>query len=305
MKRLPIEIGDKIRPFSHLPGTKMPLPFSEKGIQVFPAAINLLPENRLIALNITGPVKNFTCMLDLELGVVKVFGEAQSGYFRYYVFSENDRIYFYQDRGNPVLPEGILTADKLPASKKFEKFSLGSNKTLDFDLVKRRMSLSEILPIWYRLGQMFEPRPAGLEVDFKNQFNAGFTGIFYPEHVEHLGIDLPPLENSLARGFNKIRSLLILEKETVSILPEILPLFPHGKVMGLQTSFGEIDIEWTKNHIRQMVVDCKNNAKIDFSFPKTHKNCRLRTVDLNLNLSLNCTLDLRAGARYYFTHFQE
>lgn len=331
-KASPIKIADVIRPFSHLPGTKFPLPFSNHGIQVYPASLRLLPENKLIPLNINGPVKNFTCMLDLERGTVKVFGEALSGYFRYYIFAVEDKVCFYQDRGSPILPEeaSLARAEKLPASKKFEKFSLGSNKTLDWELVKRRKSLEELLPVWYRLGQMvkcpYEKGPPSLLQDliqstgmqaalsFLNLFQAGFSGIFHPELIDnsYLGFNLQPLGagqnpfSSLVEGFNKIRSLLILENEsTCAILPEILLFFPHGKVTGMQTSFGKIDVEWTKNHIRQMVIHCEVPSKIHFSFPKTHKNCRLKLPDLNLNLSLNCTLDLRADTHYFLSHFQE
>lgn len=331
-KASPIKIEESLRPFSHLPGTKLPLPFSDKGIQVFPAAIRLLPENKLIPLNISGPVKNFTCMLDLEKSVIKVFGEAASGYFRYFLFASDDKVCFFQDRGNPVLIESssLVFADKLPSSKEFEKFSLGSNKTLDWELVKRRSLLEEIMPVWYRLGQMFKCsgehdsesllrellKSTGLptKAAFLNLFHAGFSGIFHPESMDYsyLGMPLAPVESgqnpisSLVDGFNKIRSLLILENgSNCVILPEILLFFPHGKITGIQTSFGEVDVEWTKNHIRQMVIHCIKPSKVDFSFPKTHKNCRLKTADLHLNLSLNCTLDLRADTHYFFSHFQE
>lgn len=326
-KAVPIKIADKIRPFSHLPGTKLPLPFSEKGIQVFPSALRILPENKLIPLNISGPVKNFTSVLDLEKGIITVFGNAASGYFRYHIFAREDEICFFQDRGNPVLSESapLVSVEKLPASKKFEKFSLGSNKTLDWELVKRRQALEEILPVWYRLGQMvkcpFEHGSPSLLQDlvqssglpttqhFLNLFHAGFSGILYPELQEHLGFNHSPIGEDLSNiveGFNKIRSLLIVESESkCAILPEILLYFPHGKITGLQTSFGEIDIEWTKNHIRQMVIRSKSQSKVHFLFPKRHVSCRLKTADLQLSLSLNCTIDLRTDTHYFLSHFQE
>ncbi len=321
----PITITEKIQPFSHLPGTKFPIPFSDKGLQVFPAALILYPENQLIPLNIKGPVKNFTSMLDLEKGTVKVFGEAVSGYFRYYIFTVDGKICFFQDRGEALLPEGTSLAkvNQLPSSKKFEKFSLGSNKSQDWELVKRRENLEEILPVWYRLGQMFKC-PYGhsssllkeltQESSFLNLFNAGFSGIFHPESFDsnYLGFALPPVGqgqnplSSLVEGFNKIRSLLILEKDsTCQVLPEILSFFPHGKITGLQTSFGEVDVEWTKNRMRQMVVRCTKQSHVQFSFPKTHKRCRLQASDLHLNLTLNCSLDLRANTHYFLSHFQE
>ena len=331
-KASPINIAEHLRPFSHLPGTKFPLPFSEKGVQIFPAAICLLQENEWIPLDITGPVKNFTSMLDIELGAVVVFGEAVSGYFRYYIFAENEEICFFQDRGHSVLSKSssLISKTKRPSIKKLEKLSLGSNKALDWELVQRRGHLEEILPIWFQLGQMFKCsykhgasslledllQSSGLQAktNFLNFFKAGFSGIFHPESMDHayLGFNQHPLDknqnpiSSLVEGFNKIRSFLVLENEkNCVILPEILLFSPHGRVTGIQTAFGKIDVEWTKNHIRQMVIHCTHSSKIDFSFPKTHKNCRLRTVDLNLNLSLNCTLDLRAGTQYFLSHFQE
>lgn len=309
-----IKIALRFCPFSHLPGTKFPIPFSTKGVQIFPSALVLLPENLLIPLAIKGPVSKFTSTLDLERGVIKVFGESEEGYFRYYLFSKKGELCFFQDKGTPIFPKNLMPEEKLRVSPHFERISFGSSKKLDWDLVKRRGDLKEILPVWFQLGQMipiqdFKGEPSLLERgQLELLFNAGFSGILYPEKedVTHSGLSLPPLgesENpfvSLTEGYKIIRSKLLIEEENTCY---ILPSFPYpeGRAIGLKTKFGSVDLEWTKGFLRKMWIHCEHTQMTTFAFPKTHKSCHLDDKKLNLN----CVLDLSASNEYFLDHFKE
>lgn len=316
-----------MRPFSHLAGVKYPVPFSNFGVQIFPAAI--IVQGNTIPLKVEGPVLGFTSMLDLERGVIQVFGTAKSGYFRYFLFSLNGNFAYFQDRGEPIFPNEYAQADRLPSLKEGEKISFGFSKALDFELVKRRLNWGEVLPVWFKLGQMMPKgqieqtgdclfktfiQSKGLELkeSFWNFFSSGFSGIFHPEShdASYLGFNMCPSQDAfttLHEGYKKIRSLIILEKSgVIEILPEILPLFVHGRAIRLQTSFGFVDLEWTKGMLRQMMITCKTPSSIELHFPKNHKKCRLESsAKLKLSLDLNCTLDLRKDTQYCLSHFQE
>lgn len=301
------KIADRFRPFSHLPGTQFPLPFSTLGVQVFPAALVVLPESRWIPLKIEGPVLQFTATLDLEKGVITVLGQSQRGYFRYSLFSKNGAVYFFQDKGEALFEQ---LAKELPPPPSLERISFGSSKKLDWELVKRRRDLKEILPVWFRLGQMIPPQefkqePSLLQSgDFETLFHAGFSGIFYPESTDitHSGLLLPPIgkgENpfvSLSEGYKKIRSWLIQEGESCAILPQAP--YPQGRAAYLKTAFGSVDFEWTKGRLRKVWIDCQKDSS--FTFPKSLKSCRLKGNRLDLKKPLVLT-----QGKYFLDRFEE
>lgn len=286
-------------PFSHTPGVKVPVPFSSTGVQVYPAAIKLLPENRLIPLNIAGPVNDFTVVLDLERGCIRVFGKGVNGHFRYYIFATNGEIFFFQDRGEPLFHK---MARRLPVIVTKEKLTLGSSKKLNWDQVKERSKLDEILPVLFSLGQMIPSTGHLLSSDFLEAFNGGFSGILYPEIQEHLGYQTHLF--GLNEVYQNIRSRLWNEENNF-FLPNILTEFSHGMATSLKTSFGYVDIEWTKGFMRRVLIHAKKNCSISFKFPKGHKSCCLTAPNFKLPLKLSCTLDLRADTKYLLGHFEE
>lgn len=296
--------SERFRPFSHLPGEKFPLPYSLEGVQIFPAAICLLAEHRVIPLNIDGPVQNFTSTLDLERGVIQVHGVETRGHFRYFLFCLEDKIYRFQDRGEPVFFKDapLLEAQKLPSFQEKERISFGSTKTLDWELVKRRANLTEILPIWFHLGQMIPPQNSS-SVDLEKQFLSGFSGIFYPEKQNFLGYDVEA--GDLHGGYQKIRSLLLQEdQQSCRMLSSRIS--PHGRALGFKTSFGTVDFEWTKHEMRRMWIRCTQSKSVEFHFPKLQKSCRLESnAHLKCTMHLNKTLDLRANTDYFLSHFQK
>ena len=137
-----INIAERLRPFSHEAGVFVPLPGSLLQLQVFPTLLRVFDSEKLIEEKpLVGSYKGFTVMLDLERGCIKVWSRGQEGIFRYHIYSHE---------GSFVVGEGKdnCSIGKMP------RLSLGSHKKQDWTLVKRRLDMCEILPVWHRLGKM-------------------------------------------------------------------------------------------------------------------------------------------------------
>lgn len=164
-----IKIASRFRPFSHQKGASALLPKSFWSVQVFPALVvfkNI--ETYTLALEIKGPVKEFTLEQDLEKGYLCVFGHTQEGYIRYLISREADGILIQFEK---TPKEGVLCqflgkewrikpkdSLLLPLPLEHaqvevgkERLSLGVDKKADWDLILRRSDLAEILPFWLRL----------------------------------------------------------------------------------------------------------------------------------------------------------
>ena len=89
-----IKIVEKIRPFSHLPGTCLLIPFTHWQLQAFPSLLRIndlySEEVQEIALPVEGPVSGFTVELDLEKGDILIFGKGQNGFFSYKIYKQAD-----------------------------------------------------------------------------------------------------------------------------------------------------------------------------------------------------------------------
>lgn len=173
-----ITIAERLHPFSHRPGVRCPLPLSTWQATFYPTRIILqkidTPSQRFtLDLALQGPMKDFTAEVDLEKGVIRVFGSTPLGYLFYEVRRSSDGILFtfekvpssslnctihgkaiaYQlgEKETLLVPiplENALAA--IPA----ERLSLGMHKSQDWDMVLRRFDLKEIFPIFMRLGAM-------------------------------------------------------------------------------------------------------------------------------------------------------
>lgn len=173
-----ITIAQRLHPFSHLPGAACLLPKSHWQVEVFPALLRFsslanASEQIDLKLSIPGPMDGFTAEMDLERGVILVFGMTAQGYLRYQIQRHPDGISLVFEK----LPKGGITcfyvqkgicyemkekqALLLPVAKESslpsvpqERLSLGMHKAQDWDLICRRKDLKEVFPLWLRLGQM-------------------------------------------------------------------------------------------------------------------------------------------------------
>lgn len=300
-----ITISERLRPFCHLPGTSCVIPWSSWKVQAFPTLLkfeNLITgEKKEDKLPWKGPVLDFTIELDLEKGVVWVFGHTLDGYRRHKIEM-------------PEIPVAAL-----------ERLSLGMHKTLDWELVKRRRDLKEILPVWFRLGQMVPE--AGKKVGaaallkeygkmevceaYLKMFLAGFEGILTPRlsDPDHQGIiaegnfSESPLV-LLREGARLIRSLFFTEsKESWSFLPCLPPEFHAGRLLDLQTELGDkIDLEWSKKLLKRVIITPAVSREIFIHLQKPLQSFRAEKGERQ---TIERSLKLEAGKRIYLDRFEK
>jgi len=303
-----IKIAEKLRPFTHQPGMKVPLPGSKWILQVFPTLIKVFDGKEVVQdwpLDVQGPVKDFTVQLDLVKGCVHVFGQAQNGSFRKTVYPGESGISFAPTE----------------ASKSVERLSLGSHKSQNWLGVTRRGDLKEILPVWFQLGQMIsridQDSSGGtfslLKPDVESLTRlwlAGFEGLMTPriEDTDLQGFNLPPVDPSLSPlpllsdGWKVIRSLFFKE-ETLAILPHVPKEFHCGRLIGLQTHNKlTINIEWSKKQLRRMEVMSQEDSALKLLFPKELKSYR---IEKEKRISTDNFLELEKGKWYILDNFRK
>ncbi|MBI3211463.1 MAG: hypothetical protein HYZ47_02110 [Simkania negevensis] len=179
-------------------------------------------------------------------------------------------------------------------------------KKPNWEQVKRRLNLSEILPIWFALGQTIQEESflyegtltllkncheqlkkkekENIGATFLDLFLAGFTGIFSPTLVdkEYRGFALPsPSFHSplplLVEGAKLIRRLFIEKGEDkISLLPCLPPELHAGRFVGAIISPSlTMDFEWSKKRLCKVVLYSNEKQKIAFAFPNEIKSFRL------------------------------
>jgi len=367
-----ISIAERLRPFDHLPGTTSPVPGSNYALQVFPALICLYDlassEPTLLAkikINIQGPVKCFTVQLDLEKGNIVVFGESTNGYFRYRVASdsngkslrlnierqpdqhiqfnlisadfqlskENETSYIlYEDiKNNEVYKPALLS-----------RLSLGSHKSQDWTMIKRRGCLKEILPIWLRLGQtILKPSVENLSENsllknceltiekgdvtkllnpFYTLFLLGFKSLMTPRLVcdDYQGVELPILNPDsttaspltlLSYGAELITSLFVsFDSHTLKVLTRLPVEFHSGRFLHFRCeNLGLLDLGWSKKTIRRMILFAESDTLIDLKFQKEIKSFRLKEKSDSKakNYAPSDVLKIEKGKTYFFDCFMK
>lgn len=343
-----ITIAERLHPFSHVPGISCMLPGSSFSLQVFPTLLRLhdLTSCQLALageanLSITGPVKDFTVIQDLEQCEIVVFGHAQEGYFRYHCRAHVEGMRIEVAKGGLQIdsqtPKIQLGKEALP-KKTFERLSLGWHKAQDWTLMQRRLALEELLPLWHRLGQI-TPKPAfysnegaallldvcrdliakrdrvALVPALENLFLAGFSGLFVPRLIDgqHQGFALPPISPQcqlsplilLTEGADLIRSLFVQQNQNeLAILPALPPQFHCGRMVDLETSLGKLDLEWSKKQIRRLILRTATDGQVRFLFQTGLKEFRLQEGSRKEFLACGETLSVEKGREYLLDNFR-
>lgn len=332
-----IKIAERLRPFSQTPGTYCILPGTVLRLQIFPALL-LVHEvtgvkPKLIAeipVPVKGPVKGFTVQLDLEKGAIHVWGEGLQGYFRYRILRGKDplQLVLRVEKGLSNWNQQDLQQNLQIHST--ERLSLGNHKSQDWEMVKRREDLTEILPVWLRLGQLttspqdlsYEGTAALLKVckeaskmevyeAFIHVFKTAFDGILSPRLVDdqHQGFEFSLASEKLSplilltEGAKIIRSLFIRsEGNDIHILPRLPPQFHCGRFLQAQCdSLGRVDFEWTKKMMRRMVFYAESTGIIKLHFPKDIEQFRLDGQFIQVGQPI----EVEQGRRYIFDRFQK
>lgn len=336
-----ITIAERLHPFTHRAGDLIPLPGSPIGLQIFPARIilfdlNTYPHKQIaeIPLNISGPVEKFTVEQDLEHGLIRVWGHTPQGFIRYRAQAlVAGGVLLTAEKGDLDTHAILGTPGEVYVPQETDSLSLGNHKKQEWELMTRRSDLTEILPLWHRLGQLIPPSTAKggtyalleacreaqpLEIcqALRNLFHAGFSDALAPRLIDtqHQGFDLPAAEPSssplalLTEGAAFIRSLFVrVEENTLQILPSLPPEFHCGRLIDVScNSWGTLHIEWSKKTIRRIVFTADKSGELQFAFPKKVKRCRLRRVRGEKGEQISCpiTLNVEEGGKYLFDNFE-
>lgn len=277
-------IRERLRPFSHRPGTRSWIPGTQIEVISYPSRI--VVGDRVN--EIEAPVKQFSHFVDLERCCVCITSEK----YRWYVW-----------------PTGEVKKER-PSARPCERLFLGCQKKQDWELIRRRCDMREILPIWFQLGQMYSAKgsvdfpdvpPEGVVEEFEKLFLKGFRDIFVPRATDedfhglgNVGVhgDVAAL---LSEGAKLIRALFIDENH---ILPKLPPQFPAGKFCNLQMPYGELNIEWTKKQVRRVVLKAKVDADFSFVFPRAIKSYRV-------NGKVGKLVEIKSGMLYLLDQFQK
>ncbi len=330
-------ISERLRPFSHLPGTSTMIPGLGYQIEIFPCLFCLYDLNeayprRLIEVGIElkGPFQQFTVCNDLEKGRLTISGKAREGWFRYHLIcgrqksqvrllvdrAPNGGVAFVHGNARDVLKahEWIELLDK---KSKFEAYlppacdrlSFGNHKSQEWEMIKRRLSLLEIFPLWHRLGQLIPSFPYPLkeegtlallgtcarqekpelgEESWLNLMQAGFSSMLVPrfEDHDHQGLVEVPFQLNtqvsplvlLTEGSRLMRRLFVQqERGQISFLPFLLPCFHHGRLLDVQLEGGvRMSMEWTKKVIRQVTLFVEQDQELLLHFRSNVRSYRLR-----------------------------
>ncbi len=336
----------RLQPFSHLLGTQCLIPHTTWAVKAYPTRLVFTdlslkrPVEHIIDFVIQGPIEDFTIQLDLEKECVAIFGKS----FRTLIKGEKEGIALIFDRA--ICSEIVLFGKKrkieskekvlLPIKSSFyaaehiERLTLGKHTKLDWQLVERRSELMEILPVWYRLAQLIPTKgkvpamgiTALLEkchkeksyARWKQLYDAGFESLMIPRLVDR---DFQGLIESdeqgsalavLAESFSLMRDMFYREKDdAIYLLPNLPREFHAGKLFGIQSD-AEIDFEWSKKLLRNVVIRTGEKPwKKQLKLPKGIRRFRVRHSlnERGKMISTNKAIDLEPKRVIYLDRFQK
>lgn len=339
-----ITIAERLRPYSHTPGTGCLIPGTWWQIEAFPTLLRLTHGAQKIELplKLTGPVKDFTLELDLERGAVWVFGKAQEGYFRLRLEASDAGFDLYAEKtpssGIPT-PKGVLNAkDRLhfPVELTFsltahpERISFGNHKDQDWDFVMRRSDLKEIVPPLLLLAQKMPQPPAHapilpekkpektqIEPLLQTFLQAHLKQILVPRLTDdlHLGLSLPKADPKSEPCFlihqtaEWIRSLFFIQNERrLQILPSLPASTDCGRFIDIQCpGIGTLDFEWSKFFLRKAVLRASTPGEILFDLQREIQSFRIRKsrFEKGRRQSAFEPLLIEPGKTYFLDNFQK
>ena len=175
-----MRIASRYRPFSHQAGTSLLIPGSSVLVTAYPTCLVVCAHDATFKLRwtLTGIIKQFTILQDLENHNINISGFAQEGYFRYILLIRDKKLVVKLDRGpkegigvaiektgslaetnHLFLKQELCLHRSLEAIQAFsctEKISFGVSKSQDWDYIRRRQEPVEYLPFWFSLGQTLD-----------------------------------------------------------------------------------------------------------------------------------------------------
>lgn len=316
-----IEIVQKLRPYSHVPGALCVIPGTHFVLQAFPALLKIGQFE--IPLKVTGPVDHFTLQQDLERNCLYVFGKAQEGHFKVEIRASQEGFEISGDA-----QESIKAKIDFFLPERFERLSLGKHKALDWELVLRRFDLEEILPVVFALSQkipQLPPQPIEgtakllyfpedeIIKGFKSLCKAAFKSILVPRlnDDQHQGI-CPFNEKTTAHPFILLQEVKELirrlffrqEKNSIQLLPSCP--FPAGRMIDIEVKdIGLLNLEWAKKRPRRAILRALSSGELIFDLQKEIKAFRVKTAlkEKGVKHSPSKPIFIEEGKTYYFDRF--
>ncbi len=303
------------------------IPKSMYRMQVFPTKLCLehvdTKKVTEIDIQITGPIKNFIVICDLEKGNLRISGTALEGYFYYTIFATEESIDLHVKRCSKEGMTFRIGAKKhllrlkethsiikeksslLIVTK--ERISFGNYKQQDFDKIKSRQDISEIIPLimFYEryLPKEIEASAVSipllveleklmvsrnriqLEQAILNVFNVHFDGILTCSFSDknYLGLisSINSKENNtliiLKKFIDLLKKLFFhVEGINISILP-LLPVCLHaGRYTGIRSGDVFASIEWSKKQIKKVELSSIALSNFNLHLQKEIKSYRVR-----------------------------
>lgn len=288
-----IDIALRFKPFSHELGTICLIPGTSWRVQAFPTVLRFFGPNGEVLehkLSHRDFIEGFTVQQDLEKKHIHIFGKPKLD-----CRIEDGKVWENK--------QCVLTLPNLNLKDHaIERLSMGCHKAQEWEKVRRRLDLTEILPLWFFLGQMTPAVNANskgtlhfldecqnlrenkdklqLEKKFKHLFLLGFGSMLNPRihDPEHRGI-IPPTDEDptaalqlLTKGSELIRSLVCRQNgNRWQILPCLLPHFHSGRFQSK-----ELDIEWSNTKLKKIILHPIVDQEMILEWPKDLHTCRVR-----------------------------
>lgn len=176
-----IQVSDRLKVFSHLPGHETMIPGTHWKVQAFPAALFIesceTGEKKSLFWSLEGPVSPFTVEQDINAFCVRIYGSAKQGYFRFTIRKQEKDLVLqiekaplglrYAKSPEEGLTQSLVSGDILIVQKDLsiknvlmgkERLFLGSTKQKLWDRIRQQEDLQTLLPLWFALGQV-TPEP--------------------------------------------------------------------------------------------------------------------------------------------------
>jgi hypothetical protein len=254
-----ITIAERLHPFSHRPGTKFLLPKSSFAVQIFPTRLECIDlayelSSFAIDFHVNGPIKGFTAELDLESGLIRVFGQTPEGYVRYLLQCEREGLWLTVERApneklacrHSFSEQTFLLSPKekllIPFSAKIahpvseERLSLGMHKSQEWEGIHRRLDCKEIFPLWHRLSQWI----VTLEISAREGNYALLEACRHKlEHRERTTL-LEAFESFFLAAFEGVLTPRLFDNEYQGILPGTHALKSSVSPLPLLTEGGKL-----------------------------------------------------------------
>ena len=301
-------------------------------------------ENHEICIKFEGPCDSFKVFQDLKSGNIKVYLKIKDEVLSYKIFSQENKIVIYFDRvfksGAEIFfkeTKRVFSKDKIfiPVEKTYiekpkEILFFGLHKKQNIDDIFKRQNLLEIFPFIYLISQFYpdvkesqnlitsESKTNPMDkkdiyekfsINFKSLFSFGFIPRTTDEEFQNILISNQINKNPIyiLKSYAKdIRDLFFIGNDKkISILSLMPKDFFSGKFINIKTSFGSIDIEWSKNLLKKAIIKSDQNIDIYLELQKDVKGYRIKNnlKSKGSTNSRNDVLNLKKNTTYFLDRF--